>query len=172
MSNKIERNLLTMFGVGYILYAPGTIASFATCLMFYLLWMFFGIDNFILPVIFFLLLLFVYSVFLINKIYPGLDSKEIVIDELVGQSIPLLSWHYVNVSSLAWQKTLNTPFENREIEIWIILSFILFRFFDILKPFPIGFIDEKIKNGFGVMIDDVIAGIFTTISLYFIFLWI
>ena len=89
MSNKIERNLLTMFGVGYILYAPGTIASFVTCLMFYLLWMFFGIDNFILPVIFFLILLFVYSIFLINKIYPGLDSKEIVIDELVGQSIPL-----------------------------------------------------------------------------------
>tara|TARA_B110000902_G_scaffold252286_1_gene313568 strand:+ start:21 stop:539 length:519 start_codon:yes stop_codon:yes gene_type:complete len=172
MNNKIRINLLTMFGVGYLRYAPGSIASFITCLIFYLLWSIFGIKNFFFPTCFFLLLLTFFSIFLINKIYPGKDPKEIVIDELIGQSIPLLAWNYVNLSSPVWQKTLGTFFENHEIEIWIILSFILFRFFDIFKPFPIGFIDKKIKNGFGVMLDDIIAGIFSTISLYFLFLWI
>ena len=55
---------------------------------------------------------------------------------------------------------------------WIFLSFLLFRFFDILKPFPINLIDNKIKNGFGVMLDDVVAGIFATLVLFMgISLW-
>ena len=52
---------------------------------------------------------------------------------------------------------------------WIVLSFLLFRFFDILKPFPINIIDKKIKNGFGVVLDDIIAGIFSTISIYILY---
>jgi len=55
------------------------------------------------------------------------------------------------------------------IETWIILSFILFRIFDILKPYPINLIDKNIKNGFGVIFDDVVAGVFATIVLYIIF---
>mgnify|MGYP001235750763 FL=1 len=53
------------------------------------------------------------------------------------------------------------------IPLSFLILFVLFRFFDILKPFPINLVDKKIKNGFGIVLDDVIAGIFTTI-LYFI----
>ena len=52
------------------------------------------------------------------------------------------------------------------------LAFLLFTFFDILKPYPINLIDRKIKNGLGVMLDDIVAGIFTTIIIYIIYsLW-
>ena len=63
-------------------------------------------------------------------------------------------------------------FVNYKFETWVILSFFLFRFFDISKPFPINLVDNNIKNGFGVMFDDVIAGIFSTIILYLLFMWI
>lgn len=46
---------------------------------------------------------------------------------------------------------------------WLILSFILFRFFDILKPWPIGWLDRNIGGGFGVMLDDLVAGLFTAL---------
>ena len=48
----------------------------------------------------------------------------------------------------------------------MIVSFLAFRFFDILKPFPINLIDKKMKNGFGVVLDDIVAGIYATIFLY------
>jgi|SRR5690554_4690197 len=48
---------------------------------------------------------------------------------------------------------------------WLIAGFILFRFFDIVKPFPIGWIDKKVSGGFGVMIDDVVAGFYAWIIL-------
>ena len=53
------------------------------------------------------------------------------------------------------------------IPLSFLILFVLFRFFDILKPFPINLVDKKMKNGFGIVLDDVIAGIFTTV-LYFI----
>jgi phosphatidylglycerophosphatase A len=56
---------------------------------------------------------------------------------------------------------------------WIVAGFILFRFFDILKPFPIGWLDKRVHGGLGIMIDDVLAGIFALIILqlvrYFFF---
>lgn len=48
---------------------------------------------------------------------------------------------------------------------WLAAGFMLFRFFDIFKPFPIGIIDQKIANGFGIMLDDLIAGIYAFITL-------
>ena len=61
---------------------------------------------------------------------------------------------------------------NNYILIYILLSFILFRFFDILKPYPINIVDKKMKNGVGVMLDDIIAGIYSTIVIYIIYaLW-
>ena len=57
-------------------------------------------------------------------------------------------------------------------ELWIFLSFILFRIFDIFKPYPINIIDKKVKNGLGVMLDDIIAGIYATIIVIILFiLW-
>ena len=57
-------------------------------------------------------------------------------------------------------------------ELWIFLSFILFRIFDIFKPYPINVIDKKVKNGLGVMLDDIAAGIYATIIVIILFiLW-
>ena len=168
MIDKFGKSLLTMFGIGYFKYAPGTIASFITCLTFYLLWSLFGIRNLFFPFMFFTIIIFIYSTILIDKFYKGDDAKEIVIDEFIGQSIPLLSMININLKL----KLITTPFTDYPTEVWIFLSFVLFRFFDILKPFPINLIDKKIKNGFGVILDDIVAGIFAAISIYIILSWI
>ena len=166
MNNKFENIILTMCGVGYFKFAQGTLASLITCIIFYLFWIIFGLKDYQIPIYVFLILLSIYSTILINKIYGTEDSKEIVIDEFIGQSIPILSWYYVgnNLNELIFNYIIT-------FEIWILLSFLLFRFFDILKPFPISLIDKKIKNGFGVVFDDVVAGIYSTITLYIIFSW-
>ena len=168
MIDKFGKSLLTMFGIGYFKYAPGTVASFITCLTFYLLWSLFGIRNLFSPFMFFTIIIFIYSTILIDKFYEGDDAKEIVIDEFIGQSIPLLSMININLKL----KLITTPFTDYPTEVWIFLSFVLFRFFDILKPFPINLIDKKIKNGFGVILDDIVAGIFAAISIYIILSWI
>ena len=172
MINQIKKSVLTMMGIGYFPYFPGTVASFLTCIIFYFLWAFIGIKNLILPFFFFLIILSIYSVILINKFYKKEDAKEIVVDEFIGQSIPLLAFLNTDLHLRLHYFLLNTPFDLYVTEIWILLSFILFRFFDIFKPFPINLIDLKIKNGFGVVLDDIVAGILATISIYILLLWI
>ena len=162
---------LSLFGIGYISNFPGTIASLVTCIIFYFLWAFIGIKNILIPVILFLLIVFFVSIILINKVFGDRDSKEIVVDEFIGQSIPLLFWYKVDHSNDSFFSGFDL-FVNYKFETWVILSFFLFRFFDISKPFPINLVDNNIKNGFGVMFDDVIAGIFSTIILYLLFMWI
>ena len=174
MNNKIGKTVLTMFGIGYFKYAPGTVASFITCLIFYSLASIDGINQIIFPYIIFLIIIFIYSTILIDKIYKKEDSKEIVIDEFIGQSIPLLAISTSNelsIKLITFLDNISSQLGFSWFEIWILISFILFRFFDILKPFPINLIDKKIKNSFGVILDDVVAGIFATISLYIILLW-
>ena len=168
MINNFGKSILTIFGIGYFKYAPGTVASIITCLIFYLLWDLFGIKNLFFPFMFFTIIIFIYSTILIDKFYEGDDAKEIVIDEFIGQSIPLLAMINIKLKL----KLITTPFSDYPTEVWIFLSFVLFRFFDILKPFPINLIDKKIKNGFGVILDDIVAGIFATISIYIILSWI
>ena len=156
MMNKFGLSLLTMFGIGHIKYAPGTMASFITCLIYYFL---FSIDvNFYY---FFLIFLII----LIDKLshhFKEKDPKEIVIDEFFGQSIP-----FVIVMFIYTMPHTETWTRNLEFEVYyFFLFFILFRFFDIYKPFPINIIDKKMKNGFGVMLDDIIAGVYTFIVFY------
>ncbi len=165
----MSKNILTLFGIGYLTKFPGTIASLVTCIFFYILFLFFEISDFFLLAIVILTLIFFFSVLTINKFYKNEDSREIVVDEFVGQSIPLLSWYYFSYENQNIFFNLDF-FVNYKLEIWIVLSFLLFRIFDIIKPFPISFIDKNIKNGFGVMLDDVLAGVFSTIILYLFFL--
>ena len=73
------------------------------------------------------------------------DSSVIVIDEVVGQLIAML-----------------TVLDNLLL---LFASFIIFRIYDILKPWPASYFDKKMKNGIGVMLDDVIAGIYTLITI-------
>jgi phosphatidylglycerophosphatase A len=103
---------------------------------------------------------FIFSVYSIDRFknsFSEVDAKEIVIDEFVGQSIPILS-----IYSFILKNDVGS------FIFFVCISFILFRFFDIIKPYPINKIDKNIKNGFGVMLDDVIAGIYSSVILLII----
>ena len=83
------------------------------------------------------------------------DPKEVIIDEFIGQSIPI----YLYEISHSTEKSPN------EALIFYGICFVLFRIFDIAKPFPVNFFDKKFKNSFGVIMDDVIAGFYVVLSL-------
>ena len=76
------------------------------------------------------------------------DAPEIVIDEIAGQWIALFPFFFFPANPLL-----------------LLFAFGLFRLLDILKPWPIGWLDRKINGGFGVMIDDIVAGILTSIGI-------
>ena len=174
MIKKFGLPILTLFGVGYFKYAPGTAASFITCLIYFTLTesaFSLGINKF--HIVVFLIFVLFYSIIFIDKLSPVFkkkDPREIVIDEFVGQCIPLVSILFRPdgfIPNCCYKGTI----EEASV-MWILLSFILFRFFDILKPFPINIVDKKMKNGVGVMLDDIIAGIYSTIVIYIIYaLW-
>ena len=150
-----------MFSVGYSKYAPGTVASFITCLIFILLYIF---QINILFLIGAVSLIFIYSVYAIDKsvnYFDTIDAKEIVVDEFIGQSIPILTFYsYIQVNNFG------------DFILLVLLSFFLFRIFDITKPYPINKIDRNMKNGFGVILDDVVAGIYSSVVLLIIFSFI
>ena len=154
MIKKFNILILTMLGVGNSKYAPGTVASFITCLV-YIFFFSFKINIFFL--ILGVSLILIYSVYSIDKYansFSETDAKEIVIDEFIGQSIPVL--------------TIYTFLEKNNLDNFILYTFttfILFRIFDIFKPYPINKIDQNIKNGFGVILDDIVAGIYSIVIL-------
>ena len=146
-------------GVGYIKIAPGTFASLITSIiLFYLFRSSILIEDFsIICVI--IIFFFFYSLYAIESIksqFQQKDAKQIVIDEVIGQSIPILLIEYITF--------LQTQSFGADLYLYI-ASFFLFRFFDILKPFPIKYFDKNYKNSFGILFDDVLAGIYTLIVL-------
>ncbi|MGC9401019.1 phosphatidylglycerophosphatase A [Vibrio genomosp. F10] len=82
------------------------------------------------------------------------DHGSIVWDEFVGFWITMLIVPMLGISIFDWK--------------WIAAGFVLFRFFDMVKPWPIGWLDKRVHGGLGIMIDDVVAGIMAAISLYFV----
>ena len=157
MNNKIGKLIVTMFGVGLIKYFPGTFASLITAAIYYF---FYTIKLSYFLLILINLFLFIYSVWMINNLegeFSEIDSKEIVIDEFLGQSVPILFFYVI-----FYEGSVSNTF----FLIIVFLSFIGFRFFDILKPYPINYVDKKMKSGFGVILDDLMAGFFTLIVLY------
>ena len=105
-------------------------------------------------------IIFIYSVYSIDNFqnnFSQLDAKEIVIDEYIGQSIPILT-----IYNLIEKNNLN------HFIFFTFVSFLLFRIFDIFKPYPINKIDKKMKNGLGIILDDVIAGVYSVIALLII----
>ena len=137
-----------MFGIGF-LPISGTIGSLIAIFVYFIFYNYLNLLSFIV----FIILIFFYSIFFLDKTikksFSTSDPKEIVIDEFIGQSIPLLLC------------------ENNFF--LIILSFLLFRLFDITKPWPASYFDLKVKNANGVLMDDIIAGLYT---FFFIYLWI
>lgn len=149
-----------MFGIGNSKYAPGTVASFITCLMY--IWFYNSQFNiiFLILIVFIISIFSVYSIDYFKNSFSEIDSKEIVIDEFIGQSIPVLT-----IYSFIEENNLN------HFIFYTLLSFILFRIFDVWKPYPIKMVDEKIKNGFGVILDDIIAGFYSVVFIIMITLF-
>ena len=145
--------------IGKIKYAPGTFASLITCLLFLSL---INLLN-ITILFFFTLIIFLYSFVAINTSFESFDSndpQEIVIDEVVGQMLPLLALPIYETLYIA------------PIEYYCLTAFLLFRLFDIWKPFPISYVDNNTKGALGIMLDDILAGFYTIIviiiALFFI----
>ena len=82
------------------------------------------------------------------------DHGSIVWDEFVGLWITMSIVPLLNLPVTDWK--------------WLIAGFILFRFFDMLKPWPISWLDKKVHGGVGIMVDDIVAGLIGGISLYFV----
>ena len=145
-----------MFGIGKMKMIPGTFGSLATIIILYFLFHTLNISSNLILIG--LVIVFIYSFFAVASHIKNIEDKdpgEIVIDEFIGQSIPI----YLYEVSHGTEKLPN------EAIIFYAVCFILFRFFDIRKPFPINFFDKNYKNSFGVIMDDVCAGLYVVLSL-------
>ena len=145
-----------MLGLGKIKFIPGTVGSLATTIiLFYLFHSFSVASNIILIG---LIIIFIYSFYAISTHIEDSKNKdpgEIIIDEFLGQSIPI----YLYEISHGTTKEIN------EAIVYYVLFFILFRYFDIMKPFPVNFFDKNFKNSFGVIMDDICAGFYVVLTL-------
>ena len=145
-----------MFGLGKVPKIPGTFGSLATVIILYLFFHILNLSSDLILI--FLIIIFILSFSAVAyhiKDNENKDPKEVIIDELIGQSIPI----YLYEISHGTDKSPN------EALIFYGICFVLFRFFDIAKPFPVSFFDKNFKNSFGVIMDDVIAGIYVVLSL-------
>ena len=155
---KINILLSTFFGCGYITKIPGTITSAITVIFIFIAYEILGYTDLKFSIIFFVLL-FIYSFYAVKDSeseFKNKDPRQIVIDEVLGQSMPLILLLYL----------IQTNKINIAVEIYYILSFLSFRFFDILKPFPVSYFDKNYKNYFGIIMDDIMAGLYSMILIY------
>ena len=155
---KINVLLSTFFGYGYLTKTPGTVTSAVTTIFIYIAYEILGYNDIKFSIILFLLLLF-YSFYAVKDAeteFKNKDPHQIVIDEVLGQSMPLILLLFLNKNN-----QLNIP-----IEIYYFLSFVFFRFFDILKPFPVSYFDKHYKNYFGIIMDDIMAGLYSMLLIY------
>ena len=144
----------TLGGIGMVPIAPGTFGSITAWIIFVYLSHFISMINMlILTILFFILSIWICSE--ASKDLENKDHKSIVIDELVGIWIALLP--VLVIANSQYERT-----------VYALAALILFRFFDILKPFPISYFDKNYKNGFGIVIDDVIYGLIAIIPSYLI----
>ena len=156
MIKTLNTLFVTMFGLGKIPKIPGTFGSLATVIILYFFFHILNISSNIILIG--LIIIFIYSflaVALHIKDNENKDPKEVIIDEFIGQSIPI----YLYEISHGTEKL------PEEAMFFYGICFILFRFFDIAKPFPVNFFDKNFKNSFGVIMDDVCAGFYVVISL-------
>jgi len=154
--NKIISLFVTLFGVGKLKKIPGSYASLATTIFLFFLFHILNVSPNI--ILFFLIIFFFISLIAVNIFIKDMDNKdpkEVVIDEFIGQSIPIF----------AYEISHGTQKSSDEALIFYCICFVLFRFFDIVKPFPVSFFDKNFKNSFGVIMDDVCAGFYVVLSL-------
>ena len=155
MNKKFNSLFVTMFGLGKIGIIPGTFGSLATIIILYFL--FHGLDISSNLILIGLIVIFIYSFLAVENYIKKSENKdpgEIIIDEFIGQSIPIFLYEISH----------GTTKESGESLIYYSIIFVLFRYFDIMKPFPVSFFDKNFKNSFGVIMDDVCAGIYVVLS--------
>ena len=148
--------LVTMFGLGKIKFMPGTFGSLATTILLFFLFHRYNISSNIILIGW--IIIFIYSFYAVSTYTEDNKNKdpgEIIIDEFLGQSIPI----YLYEISHGTTKEIN------EAIIYYGLFFILFRYFDIMKPFPVNFFDKNFKNSFGVIMDDICAGLYVVLTV-------
>ena len=156
MLNKINFLFVSLFGIGKIKKIPGSFASLATTLFLFFLFHILNVSPNI--VLFFVIIVFFISLYLVNIFIKDLtnkDPKEVVIDEFIGQSIPICLHEIAHEGSKETDQVLTSYF----------IMFILFRIFDIFKPYPVSYYDKNFKNSFGVVMDDVCAGLYVVAVL-------
>lgn len=150
VSDRIVLIFATWFGTGIIPFAPGSWGSLAALP--------FAVGAYSLGLFiscFSLLVIFFFSIPVsgaASKIMEKEDPSSVVIDEVAGIFVTLF------LVPISW--TI------------IVSGFILFRIFDIIKPFPVGLIDKKIKGGAGIVLDDIMAGIYANVCLWVILIFI
>ena len=148
--------LVTMFGLGKIKFMPGTFGSLATTIILFYLFHTLNISSNIILIGW--IIIFIYSFYAVSthtKDSKNKDPGEIIIDEFLGQSIPI---YFYEVSH-------GTTKESNEAIVYYVLFLILFRYFDIMKPFPVNFFDKNFKNSFGVIMDDICAGLYVVLTV-------
>ena len=156
MIKKFNYLFVTFFGLGTIRFAPGTITSLITTILLFSLFHILNFSNDI--ILLFLVLVFIYSFYAVAEYIresENKDPREVVIDEVIGQSIPIYLFEIAHGTEKNFQEAI----------LFYIYIFFLFRFFDIKKPFPVNILDKNYKNSFGVIIDDVIAGLYVVLTL-------
>ena len=135
--------IATLGGLGLFPIAPGTLGSIVSWIIFIILSHHINMTFLTIVVIFL-------AIFICEQASKDLvekDHKSIVLDELVGIWVAMIPVLYITSTQ-------------QERIAYAVIALILFRFFDILKPFPISYFDKRFKNGFGIVIDDLVAGIF------------
>ncbi len=148
--------LVTIFGLGKIRLMPGTIGSLATTIFLFYLFHKINISSNVILVGW--IIIFIYSFYAVSthiKDSKNKDPGEIIIDEFLGQSIPIYLYEISH----------GTTKESSDAIIYYVLFFVLFRYFDIMKPFPVNFFDKNFKNSFGVIMDDICAGLYVVLTL-------
>ncbi|MCL1967885.1 MAG: phosphatidylglycerophosphatase A [Fibromonadales bacterium] len=153
MNKKISYIIASFFGVGYCPVASGTAGSLATLPFAYVLTYYCGGLPAMLA---FFVLAYVLGTLASKEVlkYTSHDPSLIVIDEVAGQLIPLIYFSALDLPAPGdWWLYIALP------------SFVLFRIFDIAKPFPAGYFDKKVLNAHGVMLDDIAAGVYALVCM-------
>ena len=156
MIDKINFLFVTLFGIGKIEKIPGSVASLVTVLFLFFIFHILNVSpNIVLLSIIITFFVALYAVNIFIKNLTNKDPKEVVIDEFIGQSIPICLYEIAH----------DTTIETNEILTFYFIMFVLFRIFDIAKPYPVNYYDKNFKNSFGVIMDDVCAGLYVVAVL-------
>ena len=154
--HNINFLFVTLFGIGKLKKIPGSYASLATTIFLFILFHILNFSpNIVLIGVIIVFLISLYAVNIFIKDMDNKDPKEVVIDEFIGQSIPICLYEIAHEGVK----------ETSQVLMFYFIMFILFRIFDITKPYPVSYYDKNFKNSFGVIMDDVVAGLYVVAVL-------